>query len=153
VGNEGKIAVMKLLKRKKLKKAQHTSLTLLNRSAQNYPDSPDKARMEAFENVYRKRNYWIHFNCPEFTALCPITGQPDFGKIVISYVPDKLCLESKSLKLYLFSYRNHGTFHEEAVNKILDDVVRVIKPRKATVKGEFNTRGGISITVEATYPA
>jgi 7-cyano-7-deazaguanine reductase len=128
------------------------SLTLLKRSVQNYPDSPDKARLEAFENAYRKRNYWIHFNCPEFTALCPITGQPDFGKITISYIPDKLCLESKSLKIYLFSFRNHGTFHEEAVNRILDDLIRLIKPRKAIVRGEFNARGGISITAEASYP-
>ncbi|MDD4872459.1 MAG: preQ(1) synthase [Kiritimatiellae bacterium] len=132
---------------------KHTNgLTLLKRSVQSYPDSPEKAQLEAFENIYRARNYWIHFNCPEFTALCPITGQPDFGKITISYIPAKLCLESKSLKLYLFSFRNHGTFHEEAVNRILDDVVKAIKPRKAVVKGEFNTRGGISITVEAIYP-
>jgi 7-cyano-7-deazaguanine reductase len=84
--------------------------------------------------------------------LCPITGQPDFGHITISYVPRKLCLESKSLKIYLFSFRNHGTFHEEAVNRILDDLVKTIRPRKALVKGEFNPRGGISITVEASYP-
>jgi 7-cyano-7-deazaguanine reductase len=132
-------------------KDQANGLTLLKRSVQNYPDSPEKAQLEAFKNVYQGRNYWVHFNCPEFTALCPITGQPDFGKIIISYIPNKLCLESKSLKLYLLAFRNCGTFHEEAVNRILDDLVKTIKPRKAIVKGEFNTRGGISITVEASY--
>jgi len=127
------------------------NLTLLKKSVQKYPGSPESARLESFENAYRKRGYWIHFHCPEFTALCPITGQPDFGEIHISYIPDKWCLESKSLKLYLFSYRNCGTFHEEAINRILDDIVTAIKPRKALVKGDFNSRGGISITVEATY--
>jgi len=127
-------------------------LTLLKQNESNYPDSPDKATLEAFENAYWDRDYWIHFDCPEFTSLCPVTSQPDFGHISIRYIPDKLCLESKSLKLYLFSFRNYGTFHEEAVNRILDDVVTAIKPRKAIVKGEFNPRGGIFITVEATYP-
>jgi len=131
---------------------QSNGLTLLKRSVQNYPDSPDKARLEAFENTHKKRDYWITFNCPEFTALCPITGQPDFGRITIQYIPGKLCLESKSLKLYLFSFRNHGAFHEEVVNRILDDLVKAIKPKKALVQGEFNTRGGISITVEASHP-
>lgn len=134
------------------KKGHANSLTLLKRSVQKYPDSPDKAGLEAFENTHRKRNYWITFNCPEFTAICPITGQPDFGRITIQYIPDKLCLESKSLKFYLFSFRNHGAFHEEVVNRILDDLVKTIKPRKALVRGEFNARGGISITVEATHP-
>jgi 7-cyano-7-deazaguanine reductase len=134
------------------KTERNNGLTLLKRSVQNYPDSPDMAKLEAFTNAYRKRNYWIHFNCPEFTALCPITGQPDFGRITVSYIPNNLCLESKSLKLYIFSFRNHGTFHEEAVNRILDDIVRTIKPRKAIVKGEFNARGGIALTVEAAFP-
>ncbi len=140
-------------KKRKKEKVLHGGLTLLHRSTQLYANSPATARLEAFDNSYPKRNYWIHFNCPEFTALCPITGQPDFGRIIISYIPNKLCLESKSLKLYLFSFRNHGTFHEEAANRILDDVVKAIQPRKAIVKGEFNARGGISITVEATYPS
>ncbi|MCK5850540.1 MAG: NADPH-dependent 7-cyano-7-deazaguanine reductase QueF [Kiritimatiellae bacterium] len=129
----------------------HNSLTLLKRGESPYPTSPDKAKLEAFENTHRKRDYTITFECPEFTALCPITGQPDFGQITIQYVPDKLCLESKSLKLYLFSFRNHGTFHEEAVNRILDDIVRAIKPRSATVTGKFNPRGGIAIAVAASY--
>ena len=130
---------------------KHPRLTLLKRSVQSYPDSPDKAELEAFENAHPKRDYWVHFDCPEFTCLCPITGQPDFGHITIQYIPNRLCLESKSLKLYLFSFRNHGTFHEESVNRILDDVVKAIKPRQATVKGAFNPRGGIGIRVEANY--
>jgi 7-cyano-7-deazaguanine reductase len=137
----------------KMNRDKHPNLTLLKRSAQPYPDSPDKARLEAFENAYPKRRYRIHFDCPEFTSLCPVTGQPDFGHITIDYVPGKLCLESKSLKLYLFSFRNHPTFHEEAVNRILDDVAKAIRPREATVKGVFNPRGGIAITVEAKHPA
>jgi 7-cyano-7-deazaguanine reductase len=127
-------------------------LTLLGQSKTDYPDSPDEAKLEAFENKYSDRNYWVEFDCPEFTALCPMTGQPDFGHITIRYIPDKLCVESKSLKLYLFSFRNHGTFHEEVVNRILDDVVNMIHPRQAIVKGVFNPRGGIAITAEATYP-
>lgn len=138
--------------KKKSSSRKHKGLTLLKRSVSKYPDSPDKARLEAFKNAYLDRDYWVQFDCPEFTSLCPVTSQPDFGRITIRYIPDKLCLESKSLKLYLFSFRNHGTFHEEAVNRILDDIVKIIKPRKIIVKGEFNPRGGISITVEAGMP-
>lgn len=138
---------------KKGKSDKKTSgLTLLKRSVLKYPDSPDKARLEAFGNTNRKRNYWIELDCPEFTSLCPVTGQPDFGHINIRYIADKLCIESKSLKIYLVSFRNHPTFHEEVVNRILDDLVKAIKPRKAVVVGRFNPRGGISITVEATHP-
>lgn len=128
-------------------------LTLLGHSKTQYPDSPDKATLEAFENRYVNRDYWVEFDCPEFTALCPMTGQPDFGHITIRYIPDKLCIESKSLKLYLFAFRNHGTFHEEVVNRIMDDVVTAIRPRKAIVKGVFNPRGGIAINVEVHYPS
>ena len=131
---------------------KHPELTLLKRSEQTYPSAPDHARLEAFANAYSTRQYRIQFDCPEFTSLCPITNQPDFGRLTIEYVPGKWCLESKALKLYLFSFRNHNTFHEEAVNMILDDIVKAIKPRKARVTGEFNPRGGISITVEANYP-
>ena len=137
---------------KRKSRQRHPGLTLLRRSAQAYPDSPDKARLEAFENAHPGRDYWIHFDCPEFTCLCPVTGQPDFGHITIDYVPDERCLESKSLKLYLFSFRDRGTFHEESVNRILDDLVKAIQPRQAIVKGVFNPRGGIAITVEAAYP-
>lgn len=127
-------------------------LTLLNRNHKKYPTSPKQARLEAFRNTHPNRDYWIEFDCPEFTSICPVTGQPDFGHITIEYIPDRLCLESKSLKLYLFSYRNHGAFHEEVVNLILDDIVKAIKPREICVSGEFNRRGGIGISVEAFYP-
>ena len=127
-------------------------LTILGKSKIKYPVSPDKAKLETFENKYPNRNYWISFDCPEFTSICPVTGQPDFGIITIRYIADKKCIESKSLKLYLFSFRNFATFHEEAVNRILDDIVKACNPRKASVTGEFLPRGGISISVEASYP-
>ena len=127
-------------------------LTILGKSKIKYPVSPDKAKLETFENKYSNRNYWISFDCPEFTSICPVTSQPDFGIITIRYIANKKCIESKSLKLYLFSFRNFATFHEEAVNKILDDIVKACKPRKASVTGEFLPRGGISISVEASYP-
>lgn len=129
-----------------------SGITLLGKSGVVPPVSPDKATLETFGNTHRETGYRVAFDCPEFTSLCPITGQPDFGHITIEYVPDRLCIESKSLKLYLFSFRNCGTFHEEAVNRILADVVRAAKPRSATVRGEFRPRGGISILVEASYP-
>jgi len=128
-------------------------LTLLRKSRTRIPASPDRARLEAFDNTHPDRDYWVTFDCPEFTSICPVTGQPDFGHITIRYVPDKRCVESKSLKLYLFAYRNHGAFHEEVVNRILDDLVRKIKPRRAAVRGEFRPRGGIAIAVDAVYPA
>jgi 7-cyano-7-deazaguanine reductase len=128
------------------------SLTLLGPGHTRYPESPDKAKLEAFPNAYAKRDYRIRFDCPEFTSRCPITDQPDFGHIVIEYIPDRLCVESKALKLYLFSFRNHNTFHEEVVNRILDDIVKAIKPREIKVTGEFNPRGGIAISVEAHWP-
>ena len=127
-------------------------LTLLGNSGTDYPATPDEARLEAFENAHPDRDYWVHLDCPEFTALCPITGQPDFATLTIRYVPDKLCVESKALKLYLGAFRNTGTFHEAVVNRILDDLVAAIHPRQATVKGRFNPRGGIAITVETSYP-
>ena len=140
---------------KKLKKSQketipHPSLTLLSRSHTEYPDTPDKAKLETFENAYPQRDYEILFDCPEFTSLCPVTGQPDFGHIRIRYIADKQCIESKSLKLYLYSFRNHHTFHEEAVNRILSDLVKACKPRWMEVNGEFRPRGGIALTITAT---
>ncbi len=130
---------------------QYPELTILKRSQQRYPETPDEAKLETFANRYPDRDYWITFDCPEFTSLCPVTGQPDFGHLTIRYVPDGRCIESKSLKLYLFSYRNYGTFHEEVVNRVLDDLVAACQPRKAVVVGEFLPRGGISIRVEAKY--
>ncbi|MBM4142393.1 MAG: NADPH-dependent 7-cyano-7-deazaguanine reductase QueF [Lentisphaerae bacterium] len=138
--------------KKSAARAGTAGLTLLGRSRQPYPASPGRARLEAFRNTHPGRDYWITFECPEFTALCPVTGQPDFGRLTIRYIPDKLCLESKSLKLYLFSFRSHGAFHEEVVNRVLDDLVRAVKPRRAHVSGIFNPRGGIAISVQAEYP-
>jgi 7-cyano-7-deazaguanine reductase len=103
--------------------------------------------LETFPNPKPERDYVIRFECPEFTCLCPMTGQPDFATIEIEYVPDKLCVELKSLKLYLWSYRDDGAFHEAVTNKICDDVVNAIAPRKLTVTGRFNVRGGIATTV------
>ena len=130
----------------------HPSLTHLSHGNTEYITTPSVDILEAFENSHPERNYKIILDCPEFTALCPITGQPDFGYITITYIADKFCIESKSLKLYLFSFRNHGTFHEEVINRILDDIVEKINPRQATVIGNFNPRGGIAINVEASYP-
>ena len=126
-------------------------LTLLSASERNYPKHPQEARLECFDNLYADRDYVIEFDCPEYTSLCPVTGQPDFGHIVLRYIPDQLCVESKSLKLYLFSFRNTNTFHEESVNTILDAVVKACKPRAAEVVGEFRPRGGIAIHVTARY--
>ncbi len=126
-------------------------LTHLKRSTTTVPVQPQAETLETFENRYAKRDYWITFTCPEFTACCPVTGQPDFGEIRIRYVPDRTCIESKALKLYLFSYRNFNTFHEEAVNRILEDVISACSPRQIEVDGQFKPRGGISISVTAMY--
>jgi len=107
--------------------------------------------IETFSNSNPERDYEIQFECPEFTCLCPKTGQPDFATIKINYVPDQTCVELKSLKLYLWSYRNEGAFHEAVTNKILDDLVWAIRPRNMNVVGDFNVRGGIHTTVTATY--
>jgi 7-cyano-7-deazaguanine reductase len=127
-------------------------LTILGAGKTIYPSSPDEATLETFDNAHPDRDYRVVLDCPEFTSLCPITGQPDFGHIVIDYVPGKRCIESKSLKLYLFSFRNYGGFGEAIVNRILDDVVAICSPKRATVRGRFTPRGGISIEVTATFP-
>ena len=114
------------------------------------PTKPQK-NLETFPNLNSKRDYTISFECPEFTCLCPRTGQPDFATIRIEYVPDKLCVELKSLKLYLWSYRNEGTFHEAVTNKILDDLVKATKPRRMKVVGDFFVRGGIHTVVTAEF--
>ena len=106
--------------------------------------------LDTFPNPKAERDYTIQFDCPEFTCLCPITGQPDFATILIEYVPDKLCVELKSLKLYLWSYRNDGAFHEAVTNQICDDIVAAIHPRKITVTGKFWVRGGITTNVIVT---
>lgn len=107
--------------------------------------------LETFPNPRPERDYEINMECPEFTCVCPRTGQPDFAIIRIHYVPDKLCIELKSLKLYLWSYRDEGAFHEAVINKILDDLVGACRPRKMTVTGDFNVRGGIHTTVTAAH--
>ncbi len=135
----------------KTSKERFNTLTLLSASERNYPTRPEDARLETFTNLYADRDYLIEFDCPEYTSLCPVTGQPDFGHIVVRYVPDVKCIESKSLKLYLYSFRNSNTFHEESVNTILDAVVRACAPRRAEVTGRFRPRGGIAINVKATY--
>ena len=107
--------------------------------------------LETFENKHPENDYWVRFNCPEFTTLCPITGQPDFAEIRICYVPAKRMVESKSLKLYLFSFRSHGDFHEDCVNIIMKDLVRLMDPKYLEVRGIFTPRGGISIWPYANY--
>ncbi|MBT3182275.1 MAG: NADPH-dependent 7-cyano-7-deazaguanine reductase QueF [Deltaproteobacteria bacterium] len=107
--------------------------------------------LKTFDNPKPDRNYEIYFDCPEFTCLCPMTDQPDFASIEISYMPDKLCVELKSLKLYLWSYRDEGAFHEAVTNKILDDIVAAIEPRWVEVCGVFNVRGGIETSVVASH--
>ena len=108
--------------------------------------------LESFENPNPERDYSIRFECPEFTCLCPKTGQPDFATIRIRYVPDARCVELKSLKLYLWSFRDEGAFHEAVTNQILDDLVALIAPRQMTVEGDFLVRGGIHTVVQASHP-
>jgi len=112
--------------------------------------SPTKA-LETFPNPNSERDYDIHFECPEFTCVCPKTGQPDFATIYISYVPDEICVELKSLKLYLWSFRDEGHFHEKVTNQILDDFVAAISPRRMSVVGDFKIRGGIHTTIEVSH--
>jgi 7-cyano-7-deazaguanine reductase len=121
------------------------NLTLLGNRGVPYAFDYDPTLLETFVNKHPQNDYFVKFNCPEFTSLCPITGQPDFGNIVISYVPDERLVESKSLKLYLFSFRNHGDFHEDVVNVIMQDLVRLLSPKYIEVWGRFLPRGGISI--------
>ena len=109
--------------------------------------------LETFENKHPDNDYWVQFNCPEFTSLCPITGQPDFAEIKIMYIPAARMVESKSLKLYLFSFRNNGDFHEDCVNIIIKDLVKLMEPKYIEVIGLFTPRGGISIYPYANYGA
>ena len=116
-----------------------------------YRQDYDPSVLETFENQHPDNDYWVEFLCPEFTTLCPITGQPDFAEIQIRYLPDRRVVESKSLKLYLFSFRNHGDFHEDCVNTIMKDLIRLMEPRYIEVKGNFTPRGGIAIHPFANY--
>jgi 7-cyano-7-deazaguanine reductase len=126
-------------------------LTLLGKSESRLPSSPSEARLETFPNP-AKRKYRIRFETADFTSLCPVTGQVDFAQITIEYVPAKLCIESKSLKFYLASYRNERAFNEAVTNRILDDFVRACSPDEALVTAEFSARGGIALTVRAEHP-
>ncbi len=114
------------------------------------PTRPSR-KLESFPNPAPDRDYVIRHVCPEYTALCPVTGQPDFGTIVVRYVPDRRCVELKSLKLYLWSFRSEGHFFEQVTNQILDDLVAAIRPRRITVTGQFNVRGGITTRVVARW--
>jgi 7-cyano-7-deazaguanine reductase len=137
---------------KRKPKSRHTlSLSLLGRSEARLPSSPDEAKLETFPSP-AKRPFRIRFETSDFTSLCPVTGQMDFGQIVIEYVPKALCIESKSLKFYLASYRNEQAFNEAVTNRILDDFVAACAPYEAVVTAEFSPRGGIGLTVRAEYP-
>lgn len=121
------------------------SLTLLGSQGTRYPDGYEPSVLETFENSHPQRDYMVTFRCPEFTTLCPITGQPDFATLYINYIPAQRMVESKSLKLYLFGFRSHGDFHEDVVNVILNDLVALMEPKYIEVRGMFYPRGGISI--------
>jgi 7-cyano-7-deazaguanine reductase len=111
------------------------------------------AALETFPNRHPGRDYLVQHTCPEFTSVCPKTGQPDFGTLRVSYVPDRLCVELKSLKLYIQAFRSQGIFYEDVITVILDDLVKAVRPRRMTVEGDFRARGGISSVVTATYEA
>ena len=128
-----------------------SELALLGSQGTVYPTDYAPSMLETFENKHPENEYLVTFNCPEFTTLCPKTGQPDFGHIFISYIPRRKMVESKSLKLYLFSFRNHGDFHEDCVNIIMKDLWRLMEPRYIEVKGIFMPRGGISIYPFANF--
>ncbi len=130
---------------------ENENLTLLGNKNTSYSSGYNPDVLEAFENKHPGNDYFVKFNCPEFTSLCPITGQPDFAAIYISYIPGKLMVESKSLKLYLFSFRNHGDFHEDCVNIIMKDLIRLMEPKYIEVWGKFLPRGGISIDPYCNY--
>lgn len=128
-----------------------TGVNLLGNTRTSYPTDYAPEMLETFPNKHPENEYVVTFNCPEFTSLCPKTGQPDFARIVISYIPRERMVESKSLKLYLFSFRNHGDFHEDCINIIMKDLVRLMDPKYIEVTGIFTPRGGISIYPFANY--
>lgn len=125
-------------------------LTLLGNKTEYKQDYAPEV-LEFFINKNQENDYWVHFDCPEFTSLCPITGQPDFASILIDYIPGEKMVESKSLKLYLFSFRNHGAFHEDCVNIIMKDLIKLMEPKYIEVTGIFTPRGGISIYPYVNY--
>jgi 7-cyano-7-deazaguanine reductase len=129
-----------------------SKLTVLGGPTRYQYDNPDPGMLESFSNAHPDQPWVVGLECAEFTSLCPMTGQPDFGRIRIQYIPARLCVESKSLKLYLGAYRNHGSFHEDCVNRIAADVQACIAPRYLRVLGDFNARGGIAIRPLAVRP-
>lgn len=133
------------------KKKQQKRLKLLGKSETRVPTSPSSRILETFPNP-AERPYWIQFHSADFTSLCPITGQADFAELTIDYVPNQRCLETKSLKFYLASYRDEKAFNEKLTNRILDDLVAACDPRKMLIKAEFASRGGIALTVTAMFP-
>ena len=132
-------------------KEELNGVTLLGNQGTKYPMDYAPQMLETFVNKHQDTDYFVKFNCPEFTSLCPLTGQPDFATIYISYVPDVKMVESKSLKLYLFSFRNHGDFHEDCINIIMKDLVKLMDPKYIEVWGKFTPRGGISIDPYTNY--
>src|SRR5258706_14335938 len=128
------------------------ALTLLGNSQAAFPKSPQQTTVEAFPNPNPQRDYSIRIDCPDFTSLCPVTHQPDFAEIVVEYIPDARCLETKSLKLYLASYRNAQAFNEAVINRILDDLISACHPRRMRIEGRFAARGGLALTVIAEHP-
>ncbi len=132
-------------------KEELQDVTQLGNQHTTYAQDYDPSLLETFVNKHPDRDYFVKFNCPEFTSLCPMTGQPDYATIYISYVPGERMVESKSLKLYLFSFRNHGDFHEDCVNIIMDDLIQAMDPKYIEVWGKFLPRGGISIDPYCNY--
>ena len=126
-------------------------VTLLGNQGTKYTYTYDPDILEVFDNKHPDNDYFVKFNCPEFTSLCPITGQPDFARIYISYIPGPKMVESKSLKLYLYSFRNHGDFHEDCMNIIMKDLIKLMDPKYIEVWGKFTPRGGISIDPWCNY--
>ncbi len=129
-----------------------SDLTLLGRSEASIPPKPSRETLEVFNNRNQTRDYWIELDCPEFSSLCPVTGQPDTAHVSIRYVPDRLCVETKSLKYYLASYRNEPSFNEDIINRVADDLIAVCQPRRLSITGSFSPRGGISLTVQIDHP-
>lgn len=135
----------------KEQKSETEGLTMLGSKTPHNFDRPEPSILEAFPNRYPERDYVIAFEHPEFTSLCPMTGQPDFGTIRVRYVPGEKCVESKSFKLYMAAFRNHGSFMESLTNKIADDLIGLLAPRRMTIEGIFNVRGGTQISIRVEH--
>ena len=139
-----------------MKRSNATSydgLTLLGNSVASLPDSPDQAQLEIFPNPRPGRPYRIRIDCPDFTSLCPVTGQPDFAEVFLEYIPGAKCIETKSLKLYFASFRNMRAFNEDVINRMLDTLVTACRPQYMRLEGRFAPRGGLALTVVAEHPS